>query len=206
MLGGLEGFLEDPVEHRSRGAPRLRRGVGVLHLAEDFRLADHLRVDAGGDLEKVLDGGAVVQLEPDLFEHARVHLVQRAQGGLQAGHRLGLRGDAVDLDAIAGVEHRELIQAGERLQFPVQGVELAAGQRQFLAQLERGGLVAGAEEKEGGDAHGLLADGGPAGVTGWRLALTGPRESRAAAKSARHVHARRCETSFLPRRSSKASR
>ena len=84
MLGGLEGFLENPVEHRSRGAPRLRRGVGVLHLAEDFRLADHLRVDAGGDLEEVLDGGAVVQLEPDLFEHARVHLVA-ARTGRPAG-------------------------------------------------------------------------------------------------------------------------
>ena len=206
MLGRLEGFLEKPVEHRSRGAPRLRRGVGVLHLAEDFRLADHLRINARGDLEEVLDGGTVVQLDPDLFEHRRVHLVQRTQGCLQAGHRLRLRGDAIDLDAVAGVEHRKLTQTGERSQFTVESGELVAGERQFLAQLERCGLVAGAEEKEGGDAHVLLAGGGTSGVTGWRLALTGPRESRAAANSARHAHARRCETSFLPRRRIKASR
>ena len=39
VLRVLEGFLENAVEHGAGGAASLGGGVGILHLAEDFRLA-----------------------------------------------------------------------------------------------------------------------------------------------------------------------
>ena len=48
--------LEQPVQHRSGRAGFLRDAVGVLQLAEDLRLAEHHRIEAGRDRERVRDG------------------------------------------------------------------------------------------------------------------------------------------------------
>ena len=46
--------VEQPVEHRARRrARRVGDGVRVLHLAENLRLADDQRVEAGGDAEQM---------------------------------------------------------------------------------------------------------------------------------------------------------
>ena len=57
-LGHAEGLAEQRVQLRPDRLARLRQREGVLHLAEDLRLADHHRVEAGGHAEGVADGVA----------------------------------------------------------------------------------------------------------------------------------------------------
>ena len=59
-LAGLEGVAEQEVE-RGPAAPSSRAALPrLLDLAEDLALAEHGRVEPGGDLEEVRDGGVVV--------------------------------------------------------------------------------------------------------------------------------------------------
>src|SRR5262249_54202251 len=48
---GLKTFLENTIQHRPGRAARLRGSIGLLHLTEDFRFAEKLRVEAGGHFE-----------------------------------------------------------------------------------------------------------------------------------------------------------
>ena len=91
---------------RARG---VRGGVGGAQLAEDLRLADHHRVQPGGDGEQVLHGRARVVHVEVLGE-----LGQR-QPGVPAEHagdvgEAAVEGvdDRVDLDAVAGRQHHHL--------------------------------------------------------------------------------------------------
>ena len=80
-LAGGERRVEQPVEHR---ADRLRAGgerVRFLDLAENLRLADDQRIEAGGDAEQVAGGvevGQVVQVRREL---AAIDAVELADEG-----------------------------------------------------------------------------------------------------------------------------
>jgi hypothetical protein len=49
----VQRALEQPVQHRARGARRGRVEVRVAELAEELRVAEHLRLDAGGHAQQV---------------------------------------------------------------------------------------------------------------------------------------------------------
>ena len=53
FLRHRERALEQLVQQRAERAGRLGRAHRLLHLAEDLRLAQHHRVEAGGDAERV---------------------------------------------------------------------------------------------------------------------------------------------------------
>jgi hypothetical protein len=52
-LAHVQRALEQPVQHRARGARRRRVEVRVAELAEELRVAEHLRLDAGGHAQQV---------------------------------------------------------------------------------------------------------------------------------------------------------
>ena len=105
------------MEHQpdGRGLGRLR--VGELQLAENLRLADDHRIEAGADAKQMAHRVAPVEVVQRIAERAALDL---AIGGEEArdfilGAR-GIRGDADDLDAIAGREQRGLADAGGLLE------------------------------------------------------------------------------------------
>ena len=63
-----EGVRIEPRQDRAAGAARDGDAVGVLHLTEDLRLADHHRVDRARDAEQVAHRGAVHQLVERVVE------------------------------------------------------------------------------------------------------------------------------------------
>src|SRR5690606_9933824 len=183
--------LEDAVEHRADAAAGLGDGVGFLELAEDLGLAEHLRVESGGDGDGVFDRAQSVGGVADAREAFGGDGLEFAEGLLESFAGVGGFGDAVDFDAVAGVEHGDLAQAGQGGEGDLERVHLGGVEREFFTQLERRGVVAGAEHEElGGAAHRAVetADGSSGG---WRLELTGPSESNASAKRMMQVQARR---------------
>ena len=153
MFRGLERFLENAVEDRAGAAAGLRLGVGVFHLSEDFCLSEHLGIQARGDLDEVADRLGSVQVEPDSTERVRVEILPRAEGSLDARHDGGVGGDPVELDAVAGAEHRELAEPGQRGELGPQSDGALRGEREFLAHLERRAVVGRADDEKHGAAQ-----------------------------------------------------
>jgi len=89
----------------------------------------------------MLHRGMAAQMQADLLKKRRLHLVKGAERCLKLVHRVGRAGDPVNLDAVAGVEHRKFAQAGEGLQGRLQFVQFGAGQRQLFAELNRSGVM-----------------------------------------------------------------
>jgi hypothetical protein len=54
-LGDRERSLEQPVQQRTCRAGVLCRAISLLELAQDLRLANHHRVEPGGDGERMSD-------------------------------------------------------------------------------------------------------------------------------------------------------
>jgi hypothetical protein len=106
LLGDGEGALEEPVQHRAERAGGLGGARGLLHLAEDLRLAEHHGIQARGDTEgmahrllarqRVQVALQLVALQPVVLRHPVGHLGRRA-----------LCRD-VQLGAVAGGEDRRL--------------------------------------------------------------------------------------------------
>ena len=145
-LGGGEGLLEGAVQRAAEAAGAARVAPGLLHLAEDLRLAQHQRVQPGRHPEQVAHRvGLVVAIQVG---------VQVVAGALLAGQPVGQRIGAVvaagvDLGAVAGGQQHRLLHAGlraQRLQRPRQRVR---AERHRLAQGNRRGLVVDAEDVQG---------------------------------------------------------
>ena len=85
MLGGLEAFLKQTIQHRPGGASGLRRGVGVFDLTENLGFTDHLRVETGCDLEQVLDGVAAAEAQADGVEDVGIEILAGAKRRRDAG-------------------------------------------------------------------------------------------------------------------------
>ena len=153
VFRGLESFLEDAVEDGAGVAAGLGEGVGVFDLAEDFGFADHLGVDAGGDLEEVVKRGGTAEVETEAFELGGIDVLLGAEGGLNLGDGGGIAGDAVEFDAVAGVEQRELADGAELRELAGETRGRVGIERQPLADGERGGVMRGAENEERFLAH-----------------------------------------------------
>ena len=165
------GRGQRPVAQRVQGAAqraRLLRGVvGLLHLAQDLRLAHHHGLEAGRDAERVPDrlrprqpvdaspsvaGGAAVEAHEEGLDHLG-RIGRRSRAFVRRRAR-----PAVHLDAVAGGEDHRLVEAGllphalERFGNPV------LRKRQRLPHLEGGRAVADSDH----DDHSVTA---PAAIT-----------------------------------------
>ena len=148
-LAGGERGVEQAVEERAGRVLIGRRGVGLLHLAEDLRLADDQRIEPGGDAEQVAGG---VGLGAGVDVRAQIVGRHRARRREEAGHRLVAVLEAVagrvQLGAVAGREQHHLAErriAGQRRH---RVAEIAGRERQPLAQLDGRRVVAHAEDQE----------------------------------------------------------
>ena len=115
--GGLGGHATGDADGRLKGRVQQRPGVvvldgrlvGLLHLGENLRLADHHAVETGGHGEQVphrLFADVMIQVRRDLRRIELVEAGQKARHLLAAGGHGRLAG-RVDLDAIARREqHR----------------------------------------------------------------------------------------------------
>ncbi len=149
-LGGGHRSVPERVQDR----PERGRGrgilVGRLHLAQDLRLTEDHRVEAGRDPEDVAD--RVLPLEPievrqDLGGGAAVVLRNESGDGIGGPRILPA---SVDLHPVAGREDDRLLETGvgpqplERLGNPL------ARKGHGLAHRQRGGLVAEADDDDHG--------------------------------------------------------
>ena len=109
-LAGGERRVKQPVEH---GADRLRaggEGVGFFHLAEDLRLADDQRIEAGGHAEQMTGGVEIDQVVNMRGELAAIDAVKLADEGAEIGaRRPDVFARRIDFGAIAGGEHDRLV-------------------------------------------------------------------------------------------------
>jgi hypothetical protein len=142
LLGHREGLGEQRVQHRPHRLAGLREREGVLHLAQDLRLAHHHRVEAGRHAERVTDGLVLqvrVQVRLDLGQR---HAALRAEAREDRGAGLaGHVGDAVDLHAVAGGHHHRLAQRPAH-QLGEQLAQLVVVERELLAQLHGSAAMA----------------------------------------------------------------
>ena len=149
-LADAQGVAEQQVERRAHAALVCGDLPRAAHLAEDLALAEHRRVEPGGDLEQVAGGGLVV-----LAVEVRVQLVgdeaaelaeEVADVGVGAVEALG---DGVDLDAVARAEHGDLAEVvpagepGDRLG------DVVGGDRQPLEDRQRSRAVVDTDDDDG---------------------------------------------------------
>jgi hypothetical protein len=197
VLRRLEGLLENAVEDRPCRAAGLGRGVGVLHLAEDFVLAQHLRVEPRRHLEEMLGRRRPGQAEADLLEFGRIAAAAGAEGGLDPGDRGRVGRDSVEFHPVAGGEGGELAQPAHLGQLRAQRGLRLRRERELFAEGEGGGMVGRAQDEEAGAVHaGWMAIRSGSGC---RLALTRGSEIRANRKRMAQIQAKRVVKS-RPRR------
>jgi len=168
-LGHREGVLQQAVQRRLQRVRLARKLVGILHLAEDLRLAQHHRIQPGGDAEQVARRVLLVVAVQELVQLAGSQTMVAAQP--RQRQLLGAGGHAhVQLGAVAGGQDHRLLHAGFLLQF-VQGGGGGFGvERHLFAQGDRRGEVV---EPEGDQRHGVANL--PAWVWRRRLSLSSRR-------------------------------
>ena len=113
--------------------PLLGRRVGPLDLPKYLGFTQDLGVEAGGDLQQVLDGADVLGGKAELPELRRIHMLARTKRRRDLVLRRFLSGNAVDLDPVARVQdgefadgaHREKLPRKARLSLRAQGEVLA---------------------------------------------------------------------------------
>ena len=141
-LAGFDRRAEQQVQRGAGGAFVLGDLPRAAHLTEDLALAEHGRIEPGGDLEQMADRGRIV-----LAVEVRDQLVDRqvAEFAEEVAH-VGVRpveqlGDDVDLGAVAGGQHDRFAdvvaqrQAGDGLADLVGGDGDALQQRQRAAAM-----------------------------------------------------------------------
>src|SRR6185503_7873118 len=138
---------------------RILRGlVGLLDLAEDLRLADHHRLQAGRHAEGVTDGFRIRVTVEDRVQLAAVARVIAGEEGLQGLYRARIVLAGVELHAVAGGEDHGLARPRLRAQAQERVAHLVLGEGEGLAHGERGRPVAHADD----DDHGVRAATGRA--------------------------------------------
>jgi hypothetical protein len=141
--------LGDRVQRAADGALLAGQRVGGAELAEHLGLADHHRVQAGGDGEQVGDRLVLV-----VHRHVRGELLHRRAGlpGQHPAHLGDAAVEAVDLgehlDPVAGGQHDGLadVVGVDQLVQCLDGV--VGAHRELLEQRDRRGLVADADGQE----------------------------------------------------------
>jgi hypothetical protein len=141
-LAGAHGVAEQQVERRPHRPLVLGHLPRAADLTEDLALADHRRVQPGGDLEEVPGRGVVVlrvQVRVQLVGTQRAELTEEV-ADLGVG-RMEPLGDGVHLDAVARAEHRHLAQVVPPGQ-PGDGLgDVVRGDRQPLEDRQRSRAV-----------------------------------------------------------------
>jgi len=142
-LGGGEGLLEQAIQLPAECPGLARGGPRLFHLPEDLRLAQHQRIQAGGDPEQVAHGVAVV-----MPVQVVVQIVASVRMGGQPVRQctavvVGMR---VQLGAVAGGEQHRLADLRQGTQGRQRRRQSVLGERHFLAQGNRRGLVVDAED------------------------------------------------------------
>ena len=154
---GLEGTLEDAVQHGTRHAARERIGIGVLDLTRDLDLAHHLRFEARDDGEEMLDG-----LEAGHGTEMLIKDRGRRTGGLdeRAAHveRGGFVADAVSFETVAGGQEHRLGETG-LARGGIESLGASGGHGERRPLVETGGAMGGAERHEVADAFAHRAPG-----------------------------------------------
>ena len=79
LLGDGEGSLEELVQHRPQGAGVLGGADGLLQLAKDLRLAEHHRLQAARNAERVRHGLIPRQRVEVGFQLGGIDLVDGSQ-------------------------------------------------------------------------------------------------------------------------------
>ena len=133
FFSDAEDFLEKFVQDRTGGSGFVRGLVGLLHLAEDFRLAEQHGVQPADDLAEMPRGiGLAVEVEGihvavDFFREA---ILQPSQS---LRHVLG---GEVELGAIAGGNDHAFRRARRFQQMPRGLTELGVAHGEALAHLD----------------------------------------------------------------------
>ncbi len=148
-LGHAEGLAEERVQPRADRLAGLGQREGVLHLAEDLRLADHHGVEAGRHAEGVAHGVAIEVRIEDGLHGAEVEAAVAAQVAEHRRPRLARRlGHAVHLDPVARGQDHELGEQAAALDVAQHLAQLVLLDRELLAQADRRVLVAEAGDEE----------------------------------------------------------
>ncbi len=179
-LGHREGVLQQPVHRRLQCLRPACQLVGVLHLAEDLRLAQHHRVQPGGDAEHVAYRVVFIVPIQELIQFAGSQMMMTTQPRLRDVLRARRHAD-IQLGAVAGGQDHRLFHAGfvgQLVQGFARGVRV---ERHLFAQADRRGEVI---EAEGDQRHGGGNISAAAGLRQRRLSLQHGRRTVTAATMA----------------------
>ena len=154
VLGDGERALEKAVQHK----PQRSGGFGIahrlLHLAQDLRLAQHHRVEAGRHPERVRHRLFARQREKIGRQRILGHVVEAFE---PADDGLRLRPMHVDLGAVAGRQDRRFLDRRQPQKVAERMPERVRRERDPLAHLERRSRVV---EAEGVEGHKAVSQGG----------------------------------------------
>ena len=146
-----EGALKHLVDETPRRPRPLRPLQGLTHLPEDLRFPGDQGVDAAGDPEQVHGGVGVGELVKAGGERRQVDVVLAGQVAAHPVEAVEIAADRVDLGAVAGAQHRGLLDA-VLADEPLHHLALGRGGKgELLARLHRGCFVV---ESEGQQVHG----------------------------------------------------
>ena len=144
LLGHGEGLLEQLAQQRAHGPGFFGGARRLLHLTQDLRLAQHHRIEAGGDAEHVTHRillRMLVEIRVDLLRRQRMVFGQPVRSGLWIFSR------AIQFGAVAGRQDRSFAH-GFRPQQVVQGLAHARRvEGHLLADCERGRMVVDAQSE-----------------------------------------------------------
>ena len=155
-LGDRERAVEAAAEERADRAARARGLERVLDLAEHLRFAEHHRIEARCDAERVPHGvGARALVEHRLDRDGRRALREVCAGRARGG--AGVGSDAVDLDAIARRHDERLGERRAREDRAKLVSEAVAGDGQLLPDLDRCSAVRQPDDEDLGGHQGPRA-------------------------------------------------
>ena len=146
VLGHGERALEQPVQHEAQRPGGLRRAHRVLHLAQDLRLAQHHRIEAARDAERVRHR-AILRQRVDVRMQRALRQVVEAREPVR--DRLGLVAVEVDLGAVAGRQDRRFLHPARADQVAQRVAQRVRRERDPLAHVEGRGRVVEAESDRG---------------------------------------------------------
>ena len=144
-LGGRKGGLEELVERRAGAAALLGKPVRFLQLAEDLGLAEHHGIEAGGNVEGVLDSAPLlvdVQARREIDAVAVVPLEPLRE------FRAARRSRPIELGAVASGQNHDLGHADLLAQGAQGEKQTRLVEGHPLAQRNRGGLMVDSEDIE----------------------------------------------------------
>src|SRR5688500_9590157 len=151
LLRHCERALEQAMQQASQRARRFRGARRLLHLAEDLRLADDHRVEAGGDAERMAHGLLVRQRIQVLLQFLGTEPVILRQ---PLRELVGALPRDIELGAVAGRQDRRFVRQAA-LQLPQRLVQALDMKHHALAHGERRGLMV---QSEGEQQCGQAAD------------------------------------------------